>query len=312
MVAISTSSLPAGTVGNAYSGSIIATGGSPGYAWTVTGLPSSLTFSETFDSTLTITGTPTSAGAVAVQISVTDTAGAIAGPVNYTINIAAAGSGVNNAKLNGSYTCLTQGTYDEDGSRWSSVASFQADGQGHFTNGIFDTNSHDIGTGSGTLTGSYNIGSDNNGQASLRTVLTEGAAGIQTIQWALAISTSAQPASHFRMVEIDDLGTLPSGQQGSANCYLATPSAFAASSISGSSFVFALDGEDNSGILKSTVGRFTASVGQITNGYIDCLYRDLHCARPHHRPLPDRSPGRRQSHRPHRLHHRRQTDVRPR
>jgi len=269
MVAISTSSLPAGTVGNAYSGSISATGGSPGYNWTVTGLPSSMTFTSTFDSTMSITGTPTSAGTITVQVSVTDTAGATAGPVNYTINIAAAGSGVNNARLNGSYTCLMQGTYDEDGSRWASVANFQADGKGNFTNGIFDTNSHDIGTGSGTLTGSYNIGSDNNGQAYLRTVLTEGAAGIQTIQWALAISTSVQPASHFRMVEIDDLGTLPSGQQGSANCYLVTPSAFVSSSISGSSFVFALDGEDNSGILKSAVGRFSASAGQITNGYID-------------------------------------------
>jgi len=71
------------------------------------------------------------------------------------------------------------------------------------------------------------------------------------------------------MVEIDDLGTLPSGQQGTATCYLAAPSAFAANTISGSSFVFGLDGEDNSGNLKATVGRFSASAGQITGGNFD-------------------------------------------
>ncbi len=71
------------------------------------------------------------------------------------------------------------------------------------------------------------------------------------------------------MVEADDLGTLPSYQQGTANCYLATASAFASSTISGSSFAFALDGEDNSGYMKSALGRFSASGGKITNGYID-------------------------------------------
>jgi len=266
---IVTTTLPSGTVGNAYSGPIGVTGGSPGYNWTVSGLPSTLTFTNTFDRTLTITGTPYSSGAITFQVAVTDSAGAIAGPISYTINVAAAASGVNNASLNGSYTCLMQGIYDEDGTRWATVASFQADGLGSFTNGIFDTNSHDIGSGSGILTGSYNIGSDFNGQASLRTVLTDGAAGIQTIHWALALSTSAQPAQQFRMVEIDDLGTLPSGQQGTANCYLAVPSAFSANTVSGSSFVFGLDGEDNSGNLKATVGRFSASGGQITGGHID-------------------------------------------
>jgi len=37
--------------------------------------------------------------------------------------------------------------------------------------------------------------------ASIRTILTNGAAGIQTTQWAVALSSAAQPAQHFRMVE---------------------------------------------------------------------------------------------------------------
>ena len=266
---LTTTALPSGTAGSAYSGPITVTGGVPGYSWTVTGLPASFTYFNTSDSTLTITGTPASSGAIPIQVSVEDTTGASAGPVAYTINIAAGPSGVNNANLSGRYICLFQGTIDTDGTRWATVASFQADGQGHFLTGIFDTNSYDIGSASGTATGSYSIGSDNNGMASIRTVLTNGAAGIQTTQWAVALSGAAQPAGHFRMVEADDLGTLPSYQQGSANCYLATSSAFASSTISGASFAFGLDGEDNSGNLKASAGVFSASAGNSASGNID-------------------------------------------
>jgi len=268
-VKITTTTLPTGTAGNNYSGSINVTGGSPGYAWTVTGLPASMSFFDTSDSTLTITGTPVTSGAISFQVSVQDTSGASAGPVNYTINVAAGPSGANNSKLSGAYVCLFQGSVDTDGTRWATVASFQADGQGNFTNGVFDTNSYDIGSASGTISGAFDIGADNNGTASIHTILTNGAAGFLTTKWAIAISSAAQPAQHFRMVEDDDLGTLPSFQQGTANCYLATASDFSSSTISGSSFVFALDGEDNSGNMKSAVGRFSASNGTITNGYID-------------------------------------------
>jgi hypothetical protein len=266
---ITTTTLPSGTAGNAYSGPINVTGGAPGYTWTVTGLPNSLSYFNTSDSTLTITGTPASPGAITFQVSVQDTVGATAGPVTLTINVAAGPSGANDSSLNGSYLCLLQGSIDDDDSRWATVASFHADGQGHFNDGIFDTNSYDVGSASGIMTGSYSIGSDMNGLASTHTILTNNAAGIQTLQWALALASAAQPAQNFRMVEVDDLGALPSGQQATANCYLATASAFAASTISGSSFVFGLDGENNSSNPKATVGRFNASGGQITGGNLD-------------------------------------------
>ena len=268
---IITTALPSGTVGYDYSGPITVTGGVPGYTWTVTGLPSSMSYTNTSDSTMTITGTPAVSGAITFQVSAQDNVGNTAGPVTFNLHVAAGPSGANNASLNGSYACLLQGSIDEDGSRWASVASFQADGQGNFTSGIFDTNSHDVGSASGILTGRYNIGADNNGQASLHTTLTNNAAGIQTIQWAIALSGSAQPAQHFRMVESDDLGELPSGQQATANCFATTPSAFAASAISGHSFAFALDGEDNNSNLKSTVGLFRASAASSASGYLDTV-----------------------------------------
>jgi len=268
-LAITTSSLPAATAGNAYSGPITVTGGVPGYNWTVTGLPATLSYFNTSDSTLTVTGTPASVGAITFQVSVEDTTGTLTGPMTYIINVASGPSGANNANINGSYLCLLQGFVDDDSSRSASIISFQADGQGNFTSGIIDTNGSATGSASGTMTGSYKIGADNNGMASIHTVLNEGAAGIQTTQWAVALSSTAQPAQHFRMVEADDLGTFPSGQHGTANCYRATTSAFTASTISGNSFVFGLDGEDNSGTLKVSAGLFSASGGKITSGMID-------------------------------------------
>jgi hypothetical protein len=266
---ITTTTLPSGTAGNAYSGPINVTGGAPGYTWTVTGLPNSLSYFNSSDSTLIITGTPLSTGAITFQASVQDTVGSTAGPVTLTINVAAGPSAANDSSLNGSYACLLQGSIDDDGSRSATVASFQADGQGNFSSGVFDTNSYDIGSASGIMTGRYSIGSDMNGLASTHTILTNNAAGIQTLHWAIALASAAQPAQNFRMVETDDLGALPSGQQATVNCYLATASAFAASTISGSSFVFGLDGENNSSNLKATVGLFSASGGQITGGNLD-------------------------------------------
>ncbi|HEY1253595.1 MAG TPA: IPT/TIG domain-containing protein, partial [Terracidiphilus sp.] len=266
---ISTTKLPAGSAGLPYSGNINVSGGVPGYAWTVTGLPSSFSYNNTSGGTLTITGIPASTGKFILQVSAQDTVGAIAGPVSLTINVTAGPSATNNSNLNGSYTCLLQGSIDDDSTRWASILNFQADGQGNFSNGIFDTNSYDIGSASGILSGSYSIGSDNNGQASIHTILTNNAAGVQTTLWAIALTSSAQPATEFRMVEDDDLGELPSGQQGSASCYLATPGAFTASTISGSSFAFGLNGEDNNGNLKATAGQFSASNGQLTRGALD-------------------------------------------
>jgi hypothetical protein len=268
-IGITTTALPSGTAGNAYSGPINVTGGVPGYNWTVTGLPDDFTYFNTNGSRLTITGTPSSSGTTTVQISVADTMGNSAGPVSYTMNIGAGPDGSNNANLNGRYVCLSQGFIDDDSSRWAFVYSFQADGQGNFTSGVLDTNSHDIGSALGTVSGTYSIGADNNGVASIHTVLTDGAAGIQTTQWSMAITSAAQPAEQFRMIENDDLGTLPSGLQGTANCYLATPSAFSSSTLSGHSFVFGLEGEDNSGNMKASAGLFRALDGKIVSGIVD-------------------------------------------
>jgi hypothetical protein len=74
--AITTSALPAATVGKAYpSTTVSATGGSAPFTWSATGLPAGLAIDA---ASAVISGTPTSAGTTSVTVSVTDAAGATA------------------------------------------------------------------------------------------------------------------------------------------------------------------------------------------------------------------------------------------
>lgn len=65
---ITTQSLPAGTLGSAYSATVGVTGGRAPYAWTASGLPAGLSIGNDG----TISGTPTASGAFPVAVSVTD------------------------------------------------------------------------------------------------------------------------------------------------------------------------------------------------------------------------------------------------
>ena len=72
--AIATTSLPAASSGVLYSTTLAATGGTPPYSWSATGLPAGLVVS----STGTILGTPTTAGTFPVGLHLSDSTGAIA------------------------------------------------------------------------------------------------------------------------------------------------------------------------------------------------------------------------------------------
>jgi hypothetical protein len=64
-----TSPLPGGVVGTAYNATVAATGGTTPYTWSATGLPAGLTINA---SSGVISGTPTTAGASTVAVTVTD------------------------------------------------------------------------------------------------------------------------------------------------------------------------------------------------------------------------------------------------
>lgn len=82
---ITTGSLPTGMVGLAYSGYLIASGGTNPYTWTVTSgsLPAGLSLSST---TGVVSGTPTAAGSSSFSVKVTDANAAFA-TQSYTINV---------------------------------------------------------------------------------------------------------------------------------------------------------------------------------------------------------------------------------
>ena len=82
------STLPStATVNVAYTGTVVATGGSGNYSWTVTGLTDGLTSSSS-GGTLTISGTPTAAATVTANVSVKDTTTNVtSGPFAYTITV---------------------------------------------------------------------------------------------------------------------------------------------------------------------------------------------------------------------------------
>jgi len=82
-LAFGPASLPDGTVGVAYSGSVTATGGTKPYSFSLSGLPDGLTASAAGS----VTGTPTTAGTFTVSATVSDAAGGTAAQT-YTIKIA--------------------------------------------------------------------------------------------------------------------------------------------------------------------------------------------------------------------------------
>lgn len=91
-LAVTTTSLPAGTVGTAYSQTLAASGGTPPYTWSLTSgkLPPGLTGDPASG---VISGTPTTAGTYPFTVEVTDSNSATAtGDLSITVDAASADS----------------------------------------------------------------------------------------------------------------------------------------------------------------------------------------------------------------------------
>jgi hypothetical protein len=280
-------------VGTAYAGTINASGGPGGgnYAWTVNGVAltpnmpyvytsvsngDGLTVATSGGNTLWFAGTPTAVNSgVSIVVTVTDiTNSSDTATATYTVPVVAGPNGANNKYLSGTYVCKFDGYNDIDGSRIATLSSIVADGKGGLSSGMFDSNSRrDTTAVSGTLSGTYNVGADNNGLMTTSYAMTSGGTATGTNQWAIALNDAnlaTTTASEFRMVEIDDVGTNATGQHGTGLCYQATTTGvFNTDVFTGNSFVFKMDGESGGGTPQATLGRFVASGGKITGGVID-------------------------------------------
>jgi hypothetical protein len=289
--AASNSPLGSGIVGLPFAGAINASGGPGGgnYAWTVNGIAltpnmpyvytslsngDGLTVATSGGNTLWFAGTPTSVNSgISIVVTVTDMENTSdTATVTYTLPIIAGPNGANNKYLSGTYVCKLDGYFDEDGSRWTTLASFQTGGaNGVISNGKYDINGRDFNSGEqpGTFTGSYSIGADNNGLMAVNTSYTEnGNAKTGAIQYAIALNDAnlaTTTATEFRMAEMDN-----NGQHGTGVCYQATTTGvFGTDIFAGNSFVFKLNGENGYGQPNAVLGRFATSGGNVTQGVED-------------------------------------------
>lgn len=162
-LAVTTTSLPAGTVGTAYNQTLTATGGVTPYKWGLTAgsLPAGLSLS----SIGVISGSPSAASTSSFTVTVADSESpAATATAGLSITITPSAACANNANFSGGYAVMLRGWADSSSGNLFGgvVGSFQADGNGNITQGMVDMNSW-FGPEQDTFTGTYCLASSNLG-----------------------------------------------------------------------------------------------------------------------------------------------------
>jgi hypothetical protein len=264
--------IPNGLINTGYSGYLQINSGVGPFTFSLASgsLPPGVVLSTTNPGELI--GTPTSAGTYTFTAKVKDSTGATATSSSLPIVISAVPTGANNATVTGRYVCSIGGYLDSDNSHYSSVYSIAVDGAGHVTSGVFDENGRTTGLSNGTVTGTYSLGSNNNGTLTMTT--TVGATVTTTHYGVMAGGFFSGVPYLLEVVEIDDAGNTPVGHHSGGPCLKSTPSDFSSTKLAGSNFVFVFHGENQSGNPRATAGVFgftscTASACTIANGVGD-------------------------------------------
>jgi Putative Ig domain len=252
-LSITTTFLPSGNAGIAYSATLVAIGGVYPYTWSLTSgsLPNGLSLNS---STGTIAGTPTTPGTsnFTVQVADSETPPVTASaPLSVVIN--PGGSG-NPGALTGNYAFYLNG-FNSSGA-WTLAGSFISDGNGHITSGVVDGNSVTGQPFNTTISGTYWIAANG-----LNTITIQGQS-YGPVTFAFVLDSSA----NGRIIEYDD--TTGQGSRGSGVLRKADPTAFSLSRLNGG-YVFGMTGADNSALRFVDVGVFTLASGNITNGACD-------------------------------------------
>jgi hypothetical protein len=246
-VTITTTAPPAGTVGNLYSTTLLASGGTTAsYQWSLVSgaLPPGVLLDGVAQGNTAgqLLGVPTSAGTYTFTVQATGSASATAS-VSITI---APQAGTNNSLLKGHYAFYLSGFTDPDSCTptpnpiadqpMMMVGSFVADGVGNISSGLYDSYVCGTSTTLHAFSGTYSVGADGRG----RMVMTNVANGQSTFAFSVAqvVSGVAQQA---QFIEFDDVSEDYIGSRGSGVMQMQDTTAFATAKLNGS-FVYGLTG----------------------------------------------------------------------
>jgi hypothetical protein len=192
-LAITSTTLPSGTIGTAYNTSLRSSGGTPPVTWSVTA--GSLPGWASLDaSTGAITGTPNGSPATTTfTVTATDT-GTPVQTKSQALSIVTVSGGVNNAELNGHYAFVMRGFDSVGGGAVTTAGSFVADGNGNVTGGVVDVNTTTSNQINVAITGGfYSVGADQRGTLSITT-----AQGTSTYAFSLgSISSGVASLGHI-------------------------------------------------------------------------------------------------------------------
>lgn len=267
LVQVSTTSLPNGTQGSAYTANLTATGGSGFYTWSLLSgtLPPGLSLNS---STGAITGTPTTAnifsGLVFMATDV-DTATGVSGALGLQVyNTLGCSAGAESNLGTQPFAFLIKGFAPSSTNLApiTMIGTFTPDGQGGITAGEQDTNSAN-GTQSALniipASSSYSLGADNNGCLALAT-----SAGTTNFHFSVSTPSGSNLFTQGHVMLDDSNGT---GPRGTGVLRLQDSSAVAAGMNGMYSFLFA--GTDSTSANFGMVGSFTANGGSVANLALD-------------------------------------------